>query len=147
VINMMELIGKAALRGLGQSLMNNHARKQQRATQQSAAEENPWERRYYELEAVAVEASENARKNLQTAVINSATIQGLVAQREALKEALKAAVPNHPLLQETEHRSKTDNSRKTKLRLIFEAAFDAEWVKKVAKYAFLNKDPKAHRQD
>lgn len=104
-----------------------------KSTDQVLAE---WKAAYTNLQAKNAE-------NYQNAVVNKAMIAGRQAQVDALTEALRAVSPNHALLQASQQKF-TDGKVKSKLRLIFEAAFDID-LGKVSGAIGLN--PKAHRKN
>jgi hypothetical protein len=83
---------------------------------------------------------DESRKN---AIVNLANDEGSHAQVLALRDALKAVAPNHPLLQLSNQKYK-DGKAKSKLRLIWEAAFDNKLRSAGGVFAA---NPKAHRKD
>jgi hypothetical protein len=72
-----------------------------------------------QLEAVQAEN----RQNHKNAVVNAAMCEGYEVQIRALAEALRSVAPHHPILG-TSGQSFQDGKPKSKLRVMFENAFD-----------------------
>jgi hypothetical protein len=70
--------------------------------------------------------------------------EATLVQFEALKAALAAAVPNHPLLQMSNEKYRADGKLKSRLRLMWESAFDKR-LKEISPH--LGANPKTHRKD
>jgi hypothetical protein len=83
-------------------------------------------------------------KNWNQAAINLAAKDATLVQFEALKAALAAAVPNHPLLQMSNEKYRADGKLKSRLRLMWESAFDKR-LKEISPH--LGANPKTHRKD
>jgi hypothetical protein len=92
---------------------------------------------------VLAELKANYTQAIETAEVNGAMYQGANAQVLALMEALKSVCPNHPLLL-TSGQKYVDGKPKSKLRILFEAAFDNK-LRVVGGY--LGANPKAHRKN
>jgi len=125
---------ESSMIGLGLSAMAN-ARADRRAAGPGGYNIAATDRMLAELRA-------ERDKNYVSTVRNGALYEGAVAQRDAVIEALRALSPNHPVLQNSASKFK-DGKPKSKLRLIFEAAFDKDMLRVGGIFA----NPKAYRTD
>ena len=143
------MLEKAAFQGLANLHANAQDRMEQRLNSitpvfgrqaQPAAEPAYYAKSTTDALVASLEAERD--KNYVSTVRNGALYEGAVAQRDAVIEALRALSPNHPVLQNSASKFK-DGKPKSKLRLIFEAAFDKDMLRVGGIFA----NPKAYRTD
>lgn len=81
-----------------------------------------------EWKAVAKKAQAEVVRSSEAHAITQSDSVGFSAQTNALREALKQVAPNHPLLADSGQRF-PDGRPKSRIRIIFDQAFDAHAVK------------------
>jgi uncharacterized coiled-coil protein SlyX len=107
---------ETVIRGMSDDLTTQRIQIRQAEASASARETEA-----LELASIVRKASARIRELEKMLSEENSVVAGLSAQRDTLMEALPK---NHPLLSDSGNRFKKSGNVKTRIRLIFEAAFD-----------------------